>query len=306
MRVEKGSAAHDLLGIWAIGCAYAPIALALISFALWRNPWIYVLSFIVIGARMHAISILAHDTYHRTLFRSRRVNDVLGMYLFSFPLGMRFLSMREKHLEHHRLVGTIDDPDRYYWDWSTEERARFIVQMLLSATGARYILWVTRTLLGRPPSSVPSRRPAAPIFKSSSRNPAELIKLVLVQCVLLGGFAVSLGWVWYFALWIFPLISLAFLLGELRQFLEHARGGQLMVFRAGSVERFFLGSFNFHLHGFHHAFASEPWFRIPEIEKVALKKEPGIVLAGSYFQELMRYLRGLPYSAFSPKQANAS
>lgn len=292
MKFEKHSI-HDLLGTWTLLWAYGPILLALASFGAVKSVWTYLLAFAIVGGRMHAVSILAHETWHGTLFRSRRANERIGAFLLSFPVGSRFAPMREKHFEHHRTVGTLQDPDRYYWGWKLSDRPEFVGQVLLSMTGLRYIVHALRALLGIwPQPRSPEERPRSPVYSVNVSAKWELLAILWVQLLILASFAATLGWVWYFALWILPLISLAFVLGEVRQFLEHARGGRLMVYRAGPLERFFLGCFNFHLHGFHHAFASEPWFRLPHLEAAACRKEPGILFSSSYLRELLQYLRG--------------
>ena len=43
----------------------------------WPSPWI-VLSIFVVGVQQHALFILAHESAHYRLFRSRAFNDSIG------------------------------------------------------------------------------------------------------------------------------------------------------------------------------------------------------------------------------------
>jgi fatty acid desaturase len=116
--------------------------------------------------------------------------------------------------------------------------------------------------------------------------------MVLVQLVIGAIFALTVGWPWFLAFWVAPLLTLRLVVDELRQFLEH-RNGRLIVYHANPIERFALGAFNFHLHAVHHVFASEPWFCLGELEAKALEKRPDVVQARSYAAALFAYLRGV-------------
>ena len=84
--------------------------------------WLYPLFVVLIGSRMNAIGIVAHDGAHCRLHPNRRVNDFIGEYVASWPLLFSMRSYRTAHTGHHRLLNTSGDPDyvekskdAHYW-----------------------------------------------------------------------------------------------------------------------------------------------------------------------------------------------
>jgi fatty acid desaturase len=162
---------------------------------------------------------------------------------------------------------------------------------LVIATGLSFPLYILRTLLGKTAATLPNTRPPAPLAPSVAGSGRETLFLAAVQLMLLGAFAVSIGWYWYIGLWLLPRFTVMEIVSQLRQFLEH-RGGQLMLIRAGRLERFFLGSYNFHLHGIHHVFPQEPWYSLSTLEQRAVDKRPDMWERQSYVGVLRAFLSG--------------
>jgi fatty acid desaturase len=286
--------AHDLLGVLALAWAWAPILASLALFGARPAVWTFVVAFVVVGGRQHSLDILAHEAWHYTVFRRRWLNNVAGAWLCAFPNLSRFAGLRKKHFEHHRKIGTLDDPDRYYWGWRPTERREFVRHHLFVLSG----LWFVRHFLkgarrGSAPVSGadPEARPSEIEVPPCPEDRFELVGLAVWHLAALGAFAATIGWVFYFLLWILPVLTLRMFIGELRQFLEH-RHGRLLVYNTNAVERFFFGPFNFHLHAYHHAYPQEPWFVLPALGPAARRKCPDIVDYGSYVGELADYLAG--------------
>jgi fatty acid desaturase len=217
-----------------------------------------------------------------------------GAWLCAFPCLSRFTALRLKHFDHHRKVGTLADPDRYYWGWESNDRKEFLRHHLMSASG----LWFFRHLLGRfagvatplPPVD-PKGRPREVGIPFGPEDGKEFAGVVVWHLGALAAFTITIGWIWYFLLWLLPLLTLRSLINDLRQFLEH-RHGRLLVYNTHPVERFFFGPFNFHLHGYHHAFPQEPWFLLPSLGERARRKCPDILDYDSYLGELVAFLAG--------------
>lgn len=286
----KGTALHDLLGVWALAWTWGPMLGALAVFRRWPSPWTFALAFVVVGIRQNALFIVTHETWHFHLFRVRRVNEIVGAWLAAYPMILPFYNNRKLHWDHHRHVGEPSDPDRFTWDWPIEQRWRFLRELVWLGTGLPFVLTAARVVLRLSPPKPAPGRPPRPSFGGGG-GIGELAKIAVSHLVILGIFTATIGWPFYFALWLAPVITIGPVVLELRQFLEH-RHGRLLVYRAGPIERWIFGCFNFHLHAFHHAFASEPWFCIPAIEATARRKEPDIVDMKSYAGELFAYVRG--------------
>jgi fatty acid desaturase len=75
------------------------------------NPLTIILALAVIGTRQLGLSVLMHEAAHRTLFKNRRVNDVVGNWLCAYPVWSDLHPYRRYHLQHHAKNWTSEDPD---------------------------------------------------------------------------------------------------------------------------------------------------------------------------------------------------
>jgi fatty acid desaturase len=69
------------------------------------------LALFVIGGRQLGMAIVMHEAAHRTLFRSRKLNDWAGSWLAAYPVWTDLEVYRPYHLLHHAKTGTDADPD---------------------------------------------------------------------------------------------------------------------------------------------------------------------------------------------------
>ena len=89
------------LGIIAVSVAFAVAA--------WPSPWV-ALSVVVIGVQQHALFVLAHDSAHYRLFRSRLFNDAVGRAI-GMASAISMCTYRVIHRLHHNCLYTEEDPD---------------------------------------------------------------------------------------------------------------------------------------------------------------------------------------------------
>jgi len=73
--------------------------------------WLYPVSVIIIGARMHALTVLMHDAAHFRFLKNRKWNDILSNLLTMYPLFTSIEKYRANHLKHHQHLNTMQDPD---------------------------------------------------------------------------------------------------------------------------------------------------------------------------------------------------
>ena len=74
-----------------------------------ENVFLFITTFIVIGALQHRLSIFLHECLHFSLFKSKFLNTSLGKisaYLIFFKW-----KYRKVHLMHHKHLGHENDPD---------------------------------------------------------------------------------------------------------------------------------------------------------------------------------------------------
>lgn len=105
------TALRDWRSWLSIGIDWALVGAAFAVVAAWPNPLTVVLALFVIGARQLGLAVLMHEAAHRTLLRSRRLNDWVGNWLCAYPVWSDIAPYRPYHLQHHAKTWTADDPD---------------------------------------------------------------------------------------------------------------------------------------------------------------------------------------------------
>jgi len=95
----------------SVGIDWGLIATSFALVARWPNPLTVVVALFVIGARQLGLAVLMHEAAHRSLFRNRHVNDVVGNWLCAFPIWSDTRPYRPYHLQHHAKNWTEEDPD---------------------------------------------------------------------------------------------------------------------------------------------------------------------------------------------------
>lgn len=68
----------------------------------------------LVGLFLYRITIVMHDCVHRTLFRSPRINDRVGLLLAAVT-GIDIRRFRTLHSRHHRTFGRADDPQGFHY-----------------------------------------------------------------------------------------------------------------------------------------------------------------------------------------------
>ena len=101
--------ARDLMLIWAQVIAAGAV------YVLHPTWWMYALAFVLMAGGQHGLALATHEFAHfLVLPKNRRLNDLLGAWLFGAPVGIPLAVFRHRHFEHHRTFGTEDDPKTTY------------------------------------------------------------------------------------------------------------------------------------------------------------------------------------------------
>jgi fatty acid desaturase len=83
-----------------------------VGFVFLHNTWYELLIAAVVGVLLTQIAFLAHETSHRQVFESGKVNDYAGRILCDLFVGISYSWWMNKHSRHHASPNTIDkDPD---------------------------------------------------------------------------------------------------------------------------------------------------------------------------------------------------
>jgi fatty acid desaturase len=264
------------------------IVAAAVAAAAWPRWWLLVIAFLVISSRQQALLNIEHDCVHTSFTRDRRGDLFVGVVLTASPCGSPWHATKARHLAHHRLITTTDDPDLPLHDTADKATPRALAKYFGLALMGGYALLV---LLRGSPSSV-----------SRSAKLRDLRNLALTQSVLWVARGLLLGWWVYPVLWVLPLLTLTTVCHLLRSFIEHAvlttelpaHDNLLVSITSNPVERSFVAPFNMNYHAEHHLYPAVPARRLPEV-RTALEStpEPPRLLRTAYLTALVRYARSL-------------
>jgi fatty acid desaturase len=232
------------------------------------NPFLYLATIVVIGARQHALLILMHDGTHYRLFRNRYLNDWITEVLLAWPHLVTLRSYRDNHLAHHNHVNTDSDPD---WrrkkdnvEWRFPQSARSLFGIFL-----RDLVGIGGINLIRLASSL----------SSSARVPGKaFIRMRLAFYVTMIGGLVAAGCGEALVLyWLVPFFTWLVLIMRIRSIAEHFaienRAGayaQTRTTYAGLLARLFVAPKNVNYHIEHHFFPSVPFHRLPALHSLLM------------------------------------
>lgn len=275
------SARSSWRGLLLVASAWSLIIAAGAMFVFWPNPLTYILAVMLIGARQLGLAILMHDAAHGCLHPNSAVNNWVGEWLCAAPVGGRLESYRAYHLKHHRYTEQPEDPDLALSAPFPITRASLLRKIVRDLTGQTFLKQRAKQLFG-------------------GRKPGEVVNagnthFLLVNAILLGGFA-AIGYWWvYFALWIAPMATWFPLVTRLRNIAEHAcvdtREDPFTHARttlANVFERLLVAPYWVHYHGEHHVFMHVPCYQLERLHNLLMDKGywARMRIARSYFSVL--------------------
>ncbi len=268
---------------WAVIVAAAVVA------GVWTHWWTVLLAFLVISTQQQALLNIEHDCIHTSFTRDRSRDTLIGIVAAASPVGSPWHGTRARHLAHHRLITTADDPDLPLHDTADKATKWALVRYFgLGLLGGYAVL----VLLKGAPSNV-----------ERADRLRDLRNLAIAQSVLWVASGLTLGWWVYPVLWVLPLITLTTVCHLMRSFIEHAvlteerpaHDNLLISITSNPVERAFLAPFNMNYHAEHHLYPAVPARRLPEVRHaLEATPEPPRLLRTAYLTALVRYARSLP------------
>lgn len=206
------------------------------------HPLHPVLHVLIGAASIHLAFTIWHEAIHATVSRSARVNDVvgvLGMLLYMTPYFMQ----RWVHLEHHRKLNEVEDPNHLYTSGS------------LLTLPFRYF-----RALGY----------AKKIMKEDPRSRGEKVSDMATSAVIGGIYvwALATGRLWdILVLWLLPVVIAKLVMDFYVNYLPH-RGlpaDRFLGTRVIDVRWFEILVLNHNLHAVHHLWPTVPWHRYREV-----------------------------------------
>jgi fatty acid desaturase len=288
---------------------WGAIGLAMFGAAYWQNWIAYLLAFFVIGFSQYGLFILGHDAIHYTLHLNRKVNDLLARWLIYGPLFMGLDDGRRNHLNHHRWVGTTNDPDRYLHSLA-DKNSR--LKLFFFCTG---LATFGKTVLKVSPFGKRQQRKAATekidpenlkvhgLSQTLTEYFSQRISVFVMQILLIVSFLASgLPWWSYLVLWIAPIYFCVFLPDEVRAFCDHAVDlvpdtaadpYRLVSFTPSWLEATVFSPHNMNYHAEHHLFPAVPYYNLNQVHQ-DLRHNSQITVKRSYVGYLIQLFAKLP------------
>jgi fatty acid desaturase len=288
--ISKPSAALVVFNLGYLTCAWA-IGIAAIAVCASDPTWWSVpIAFLIVSSRQQALLNCEHEAVHRKFLPNLRWNNLVGTYLCAAPVGSPFDAARARHLSHHRLVGTSEDPDRELYSGQDKSTVRgLIAYFVRGLTGAYAGMILMGARVHRPTKSASAAR--------------ELVPLVVAQGTLAVSMTVVFGWWVYPALWLAPLGTLTALCHLIRSFVEHAisdaetrsNANRLITIRSNLAERALVSPYFMNYHAEHHLIPSVPAPRLRALQRRLAARDdlPPLLVRDSYSGALRRYARQL-------------
>jgi fatty acid desaturase len=234
----------------------------------WTNPVTILFAVVLLAGRQLGLAVITHECGHRTFFKTRALNNVIGQLLAANPVFSDMPSYARGHTNHHRLAGTHEDPDlpNYQsYPVSAESFKRKVTRDLTGQTGYKLL----RFVLTR----------AVQIFSTDAQTRAAarpFVQQLLVNLV----FALILATLfspWAYLLWLVAFLTTYMLIVRIRQVAEHAavpdlydpdprKSTRTTIPRWWERLLFAPNSVNYHLE--HHFLASVPCYRLKELHQL--------------------------------------
>jgi fatty acid desaturase len=220
----------------------------------------------------HGLALATHEFAHYSVLPDkRRVNDLLGAWLFGAPAGIPLAIFRHRHFTHHRTYGTEQDPKVVY---------------RRSLRGGRLLREIVRGLTGYEFLHHASVAGARHARDAAAGTPGPdlrqaLPSLLIAQAAVALVFTLAASPWLYVTLWLLPLVTLSQLLQTLRAIVEHrpleermgaspgspyyggTPGPFVRTVRARWWERLLVCKLNFGFHTEHHVWPQVSYQYLP-------------------------------------------
>ena len=273
----------NLHGALSLGLNWVLVfgAMALVAWA--PNPLAIVVALFVIGARQLGFAILMHEAAHRTLFRSRGLNDWAGNWLAAYPIWAEVEPYRRYHLVHHVHTGTEKDPDLGLITPFPITRASFRRKVIRDLSGQTGIKQAKAVFL----RDIGHGRGRSQRDQGMSRGEQADVgwhKLVPVAATN----AVLLALLWLvgqpalYLLWVVAWLTTNRLFTRIRSIAEHALTpnaadplNNTRTTLASPWERLFIAPNRVNYHLEHHMIMTVPHYKLPRFH--ALLRERGVL-----------------------------
>ena len=261
----------DLWAWWLLLSNWAMILLLLLLAGLFPHPLTLLVAWVMLPGRQLGLSVLMHEAGHSTLFVRRGLNQWVGQWLCALPTLNDLQSYAAGHVDHHRLAGTMDDPDLPNYRAYPIDRQRFRRKVFRDLTGQTGFKLLSGLVQGGLSHFGGDALSAGRGLLSKQIGTQMMLGFVL--------WSMGIGWTWW--LWFGTLMTSYMLVARLRQIAEHAAVPDAndpdprmntRTVDAPAWQRFVMAPnfVNYHLE--HHLLPGVPCYRLPAFRALLMKK----------------------------------
>ena len=290
----------DLKGLWEVIKSWAIIFITFAVVFNYPNVLTIIIGLFVLGGRQLAISVLMHDTSHKSLFRTSWMNDFFGNWFGGYPILNDMLRYRPYHVKHHVHTGLEEDPDTNLtkgYPSGKQSLFRKFTRDLSGMTGMKTTLALLMMHLnylaydqGNNPKRIDqSNRSWSSFFQTFYKN---LSGPIISNLVLFG--VVSFVFApWVYSLWLIAFMTTFQFCIRIRAIAEHSMiehptdpYENTRTTYANIFEKLLFAPHNVNYHAEHHMLMGVPCYNLPKMHQMIKSKgffEKGH-LAKSYWE----------------------
>ncbi len=271
----------DLHGALAVATTWGLIAGSFMLVAAYPAVWSVLVALFILGGRHLGLAILMHEASHRSLFRSRRLNDWVGEWLCAAPSWSHLKLYRKHHMAHHAHTGTERDTDLGLVRPFPITRAsllRKFARDLAGISGLKRVFALLLMDLGvlEYTASVGAKRidTRGRSIGQWLRIAAQNLSPTLLTNGLLFGLLWAVGHPELYALWVISYLTTFSLFVRIRAMAEHACTrevsdpfGNTRTTLAGPLARLSVAPHRVNFHLEHHLLMTVPHFRLPALHR---------------------------------------
>lgn len=225
--------------------------------AIWlAHPIAWIVAFMLMGRQYARFASLGHEAVHRTLFSNRKLNDLVGRWILSYPSWVPFELYRRAHLDHHRDEMGPKEPDKALYRSYPVTRSSLRRKLVRDATGQTG--W--KLLKG--------------LLRAAGKRKPTALRIVGCQLALIAVFILIGRPELYVLLWLLPHLTVWRVINRLRSIAEH--GGLMRSndrrqtthdVRQSWIASFCLVPFNIGFHLAHHVDMGVPNWNLPRLQQ---------------------------------------
>lgn len=291
--------ASDLQGALSVLWSWGVIAVAFIAAALDPHPVIIAMAVVLIAGQQLGLAVLMHEASHRSLFRSRRLNDFAGRWLCGAPVWTHMDAYRTHHLSHHAYTNTERDPDMSLvspFPVSRRSLARKLFRDISGLTGLKRVVGILLMDFGflTYTASGNARRGPKMSLGARLRHAAPRIGAMLLANGALGAVLAASGHGWLYLLWAGSYLTVFSLFLRVRSLAEHACTEPMSspnardplrntrTTRAGLLARLTVAPHHVNYHLEHHLLMTVPHYKLPRMRAMLVERGAVPAEAPSY------------------------